>query len=208
MRPTPHQGASHVSCVRGPGDAGRSAARFVAMNIKTFCIFSLILVPVVCFGGPWRVLDSRGTQKPETLNEVDFRVRNVGLGSRRSSVLRQFGKPLTMTRERVLDETCGPPYTSLRLKYSGLVIRLEGDIRGRHFRVVSVEVNSPQLLLSPIRIGMTEQEVRSRLSPPWQERNESGFHILNYATKGNDGGAGLYFREGKLMKVQWEATLC
>ncbi len=87
------------------------------MNMKTFCIFSLILVPAVCFGGTGRALDSRGTQKPETLNEVDFRVGNVRLGSSRSSVLRQFGKPLTMRRERVLDETCGPTYISLSLKY-------------------------------------------------------------------------------------------
>jgi hypothetical protein len=42
------------------------------MNMKTFCIFSLILLPAVCFGGTWRVLDSRGAQKPATLNEVDF----------------------------------------------------------------------------------------------------------------------------------------
>jgi hypothetical protein len=103
---------------------------------------------------------------------------------------------------------CGPPYTSLRLKYPGLVIRLDGDIRGRDFRVVSVEVNSPQLLLSPVRIGMSEKEVRTRLGSPWRETNESGFRILDYVTKGNDGGAGLYFRAGKLMKVRWEWTLC
>jgi hypothetical protein len=180
----------------------------VTMNLKTFCIFCLILVPAMCFGGTWTALDSRGARKPETLNEVDFRVRNVGLGTNLSSVLRKFGKPLTMTREKVLDETCGPPYTSLSLRYPGLVIRLEGDIRGRDFRVVSVEVTSSELLVSQIRIGMTEKEVRSRLSLPRQERNESGFHILNYATKANDGGAGLYFRAGKLMKVHWEATLC
>jgi len=96
----------------------------------------------------------------------------------------------------------------VKLEVPGVVIRLEGDIRGRDFRVVSVEVNSPQLLVSPVRIGMTEKEVRSRLGSPWQERNESGFRILNYVTKGNDGGAGLYFSAGKLMKVHWEATLC
>lgn len=175
--------------------------------MKAFCIFSLVLVPAVCFGGTWRV-DSRGFQNPDTLNEVDFRVKNVGLGSTRSSVLRQFGKPLTIIRERILDESCGPPYTSLLFKYPGLVIRLEGDISGRDFRVVSVEVNSPKRLVSPVRIGMTDKEVRSRLSSPWQERDESGSHILYYVTKGNDGGSRLYFRAGKLMKIHWEATLC
>jgi len=161
------------------------------MNKKAFCAVFPVLVLAIWVAGTASDRESRRAQKQETLNEVDFRVRNIGLGSRYSTVLRQFGKPLKTKREKILDETCGPPYTSLRLKYPGLVIRLDGDIRGRDFRVVSVEVFAPQLLMSPIRIGMTEEESQSLLGAPWQERNESGFRILDYVTKGNDGGAGV-----------------
>ena len=72
-----------------------------------------------------------------------------------------------------------------------------------------MEVTSPQLLISPgIKIGITETEVRSKLGFPWQERSESGSHILNYFTKGNDGGAALHFVSVRLAKVQWNYTLC
>jgi len=43
---------------------------------------------------------------------------------------------------------------------------------------------------------------------PFQERNEAGTHILNYVTKGNDGGAGFHFVSGRLVKIEWEYTLC
>jgi hypothetical protein len=72
-----------------------------------------------------------------------------------------------------------------------------------------MEVTSPQSLIAPgIKIGMTEKEIRSIFGIPFQERTESGSHILNYATKGNDGDAGLHFVAGRLVKVQWEYTLC
>ena len=143
--------------------------------------------------------------------EVDLRVQGIGLGSSYSLVLRQFGRSLSSKREKIVDEyeVCGPPYTSLHLRYKGVAIELRGDLRWRNFKVVSMEVTSSQFLIAPgIKIGMTEKEIRSKLGNPFQERNESGFHILNYATKGNDGGGGLHFVAGRLVKVQWEYTLC
>jgi hypothetical protein len=178
------------------------------MNTTVCCIVTVILVPAICLAGIVSPPDSRQAQKLEAFNEVDFRVRNVGLGTSYSTVLSKFGKPLVLKREKIFDDTCGPPHTSLRIKYAGLVIRLDGDIRGRDFTVVSIEIISRQIPISPVRIGMSEREVRSILATPWQETNESGLRVLSYVTKGNDGGARLYFRAGKLMKIHWEATLC
>jgi hypothetical protein len=158
--------------------------------------------------GPMSAGRRQSAQQPETLNEVDVRVRNVGLGSRYSTVLRQFGRPWALERENILDDTCGDPHTSLRLKYAGFVIELRGDIRGRHFTVVSIEINSPQKVVSPVHLAMTEKHVRSLLGSPWQERNESAFHILYYVTKANDGVVLLSFRAGKLSKIHSKATLC
>jgi hypothetical protein len=141
-------------------------------------------------------------------NKVHLRVKAVQLGSSYATVLNNFGKPSKLNREKIHDETCGPPYTLLRLRYDGMQIDLHGDVKGRNFKVVSIEVRSPRRPLSPVKLGMSEKEVRSLLSSPFQERDESGFHILNYSTKGNDGGAGLYFRDGKLSKVDWTYTLC
>ena len=145
------------------------------------------------------------------LTEVNFRVRGIGLGSSYNVVLRQLGRPVSSKREKIVDEyeVCGPSYTSLELSYAGAVIELRGDLRWRNFKVVSLEVTSSQILIAPgIKIGMTEKEVRSILGVPWQERNESRFYILDYVTKGNDGGAALHFVAGRLVKVQWQYTLC
>ena len=150
-----------------------------------------------------------GTQVPDKLDEVDFRVRTIGLGSAYSSMLRKFGKPISVARQKITDETCAPAHTLLRLAYHGLRIELVGDIRGRDFRVVSMEVRSPKLLVTPgIRIGMGEKAVRAKLGRPWRETNEDGFRILDYVTKGNEGGARLYFGEGRLAKILWEYTAC
>src|SRR5215217_8443707 len=168
-----------------------------------------MLLSMACFfaasGAPEVNQDLNG------LTEVNFRVRGIGLGSSYDVVLRQLGPPISTKREKIVDEyeVCGPSYTSLKLKYEGAVIELVGDLRWRNFKVVSMEVTSPQILIAPgIKIGMTEKEIRSKLGVPWQERNESCFHILDYITKGNDGGAGVHFVAGRLVKIDWQYTRC
>ena len=145
---------------------------------------SLILFAASSFAAPGRLAPQ---QEPVRSIEVDFRVKRIGLESSHAQVLRQLGRPRSSKREKVVDkyEVCGPPYTSLALKYEGLVIKLMGDLRWRNFKVVSMEVTSPRVRIAPgIKIGMTEKEIRSRLGPPWQEREESGHHIIDYVKKG------------------------
>jgi hypothetical protein len=170
---------------------------------------SLMLLCAMCWSAVLgRLAHHQGSNR---VTEVDFRVQGIGLGSSYALVLRQPGRPISSKREKIVDEyeVCGPPYTSLELRYEGAVIELMSDLRWRNFKVVSMEVTSPQLLIAPgIKIGMTEKQIRSKLGVPWQERNEAGFQILDYVTKGNDGGAGLHFVAGRLVKVHWQYTLC
>ena len=171
-------------------------------------VLTFILLYTVCWAS---TTDSFAHhQDPPGLTEVNFRVKGVGLGSSYAVVLRQLGRPVSSKREKILDDTCDSPHTSLWLSYKGAVVELRGDLAGRNFDVVSMEVTSSSLLITPgIKIGMTEQDVRSKLGgAPWRVMNESGFRILDYVTKGNDGGARLYFREGRLVKVHWNYTLC
>ena len=125
-------------------------------------------------------------------------------------VLRQLGRPISSTREKVVsDGTCGPSYTSLQLNYKGAVVELHGDLRGRKLEVVSMEITSPQFLIMPgVKIGMTEQQVISKLGKPQEGMWELGVRRLTYVTKGNDGGAVLHFRDDRLEKVYWSYTLC
>jgi hypothetical protein len=170
-------------------------------------VLTTVLLCIVCWFSTTE--DFARAQNPDQLTEVNFSVKGVRLGSSYALVLRQFGRPLSSKREKILDETCDSAHTTLRLTYKGAVIDLKGDLRGRHFEVVSMEITSPQLLIMPgVKMGMTEQETRSKLGEPWQVSNESGHRMLNYVTKGNDGGAVLYFLDGRLVKVQWQYTLC
>ena len=168
-----------------------------------------VLLCIVC----WTSTPARFEfkQEPPPVNEVDFRVKGVGLGSSYALVLRQLGRPLSSKREKIGDYEglCGGSYTSLQLRYQGVGIELMGDLRGRDFQVITMEVTSSKILIAPgLKIGMTEAEMRSKIGAPFQEKTESGFRILNYVTKGNEGAAGLYIRDGRLVKVQWDYTLC
>jgi hypothetical protein len=162
-----------------------------------------VVLCTVCWFGPH--------QAPQQFTEVDLRVKGVGLGSAFGVVLRQLGQPVSSKREVMDDDfgVCGPAYTSLRLRYQGAALELSGDLKGRNFYVISMEVTSPKFLIAPgINIGMTEEETRSKLGAPAEEKTESGSRILIYVTKGNDGSALLYFRDGRLVKALWEYTAC
>ena len=170
-----------------------------------FRALTSVLLCTVCWFGP--------TQDPQPqYTEVDLRIKSVGLGTSHALVLRHLGRPAASKRERILDpeEVCGPSYTLLVLRYEGAVIELNGDLNGRNFEVVSIEVTSPKFLIAPgIKIGMTEEQARSKIDgPPAEVRTDSGSRILIYVTKENLGGASLYFRKGRLVKVGWGYTMC
>ena len=170
-------------------------------------LLTCVLLCAFCWSST--IAQSVQSQNPTQFNEVDLRVKRVGLGSSYSQVLRRLGRPISTTREKVMDETCGPPYTFLQLKYKGAVVELHGDLRGRDFKVVSMEITSPRFVILPgIKIGMNEQEAVSKLGKQVEGSNELGLRMLTYVTKGNDGGAVLSFRDGRLVKVRWTYTLC
>ena len=166
-----------------------------------FRALTSLFLCTLCWLGP--------NQDPQKFTEVDFRVNGVGLGSAFGVVLRQFGQPVSSKREKIDDETCGPAYTSLRLRYEGASLELSGDLKGHNFYVISMEVTSPKFLIAPgVKIGMTEEDVRAKLGVPAEERTGSDSRKLIYVTKGNDGAAALHFRDGRLVKVQWDYTAC
>lgn len=167
-------------------------------------MFRLLTSVLLCaFSWSWTIAQSQ-------FNEVDLRVKRVGLGSSYSQVLHQLGRPASTQREKVIsDGTCGPSYTSLLLNYKGAVVELHGDLRGRTVEVVSMEITSSKFFIMPgIKVGMTEPEALAKLGKPAQGMWELGVRTLTYVTKGNDGVAVLFFRDGRLEKVYWKYTLC
>lgn len=85
---------------------------------------------------------------------------------------------------------------------------LLSDDKGKNFIVVSVEVNSPNWLVSGIKVGADRKSVRIKFGEPLEIKNESGLESWSYVNNGNDGFAGFYFRNNKLVKIIWESALC
>lgn len=138
--------------------------------------------------------------------EIDLRINGVGLGTSHSRVLRQLGKPLHT--ERGGFNECGNDIT-ITLHYPGLVIELLGDGKGQNFIVFSIELTSSKWsVASGISVGANAKDVQAKFGQPLEKRLESGVESWSYVNKGNDGFAGFYFRDKKLVKVVWEYTIC
>ena len=180
--------------------------RFVSSHI----FFALLLLSAPLIGISRESLaEGLRFQDSNKFTEVDLKVQAVGLGTSYTNARRRLGKPQRTRRQRVLDETCGPPYTRMTLFYPGMSLELHGTLNGRAFKVISVEVTSPVWMVEPgIRIGMEERVVRKRLGVPANEEAEAGLRRLYYSTKGDDGGVMLEFRASKLMRMQWSYSLC
>jgi hypothetical protein len=137
--------------------------------------------------------------------EIDLRVNNVGLGTSQSTVLRRLGKPLQSRKTEFND--CGDGFEK-NFSYSGLKTTVLSDNKGKNFTAVSFEVSSPKWSVSGIKIGADRKSVRAKFGEPLEIKNESGLESWSYVNKGNDGFAGFYFRNNKLVKIAWESVLC
>jgi hypothetical protein len=138
--------------------------------------------------------------------EIDLRIKGVGLGTPQSIILRRLGKPLQIKKGKF--DPCGGDVTVTR-RYSGLVIELLGDGNERNFTVVSIELTSSKWSVARgIRVGAEAKDVIKKFGEPLEKVMKSGLERWSYVNKGNDGFAGFYFRNNKLVKVEWESALC
>lgn len=132
----------------------------------------------------------------------DLKIKGIGLDSLNSDVLSKFGKPLKSTKSG--NYPCGN--SEMTLRYSGLIIKLEEDVEGNNYRVVSIEVTFPDWSVSGINIGANVEDVKAKLKYRYHMTRESGKEGLHYSN--GDGGASFYFRDNKLVKINWEYNWC
>jgi hypothetical protein len=144
---------------------------------------------------------------PET--EVDLSVNGIRFGSTYDDVVRSIGRTRHQERERVTDDSCGPPYTDLGLTYDGLFIRMKGTPKGTDFKAVSFDVTSPKWLIEPgIRVGMSEAELRKQIGEPGRTTEVEGTIVQHFVNAGNNGIANFFVKNGTLVRVAWEMKLC
>lgn len=137
--------------------------------------------------------------------EADIRVNGIGSGSSYSQILRKIGRPYRTVDKGVDDECAGGKLKELI--YRGLTIGILSDAKGRNFSVYSIEINSNKWSIQHgIKIGSTRKTVISKLGKPIIDKAEP--HMIRYVTKENLGIVAFTFRNGKLVRISMQETLC
>lgn len=137
--------------------------------------------------------------------EVDLRISDVGLGTKYDTVIKNLGKPLKSRKVRITETCGGEPYTEITLTYPGLTVQLWGKNNLRTQTVYKVRMSSAsKLAVSGIKMGAAQKEIIARFGKP----NDSSKTRLGYVNKDNDGFAEFKFKDGKLISVEWEPSIC
>jgi hypothetical protein len=143
--------------------------------------------------------------------EIDLKINGIGSGASYSAVIGKFGKPRRNKKEKVAASTScsNEAETYLTLNYSGLIIELLGDGKGRDLTVYSIEITSPKwIITSGISIGASMEDIKAKFRQPDSESEYLGETTLYYVSKGNTGGVNFEFRNNKLVRVEMKETLC
>jgi len=135
---------------------------------------------------------------------IDLEVKGIDVGASYQTVLRQLGKPLSRKNGGIVP--CSDGSILLTLRYQGLKIELYSDDEGKSFYVFTMEVTSPKWSLSGLNIGATLKDVQAKFVQTRKPTKESGLENLSYFI--TDGYANFWFRNNKLVKVDWELNLC
>ena len=133
---------------------------------------------------------------------IKLEVKGVDIGTSYQDVLSQLGKPLSSKKRGT--NPCGG--AKLTLRYSDLTVNLDPDADEQNFIVVLIEVTSPKWEVSGISIGASLEEARAKFGKSSELRKENGLNYVSYFV--TDGYANFYFRNNKLVKVNWELNLC
>ena len=132
----------------------------------------------------------------------ELKINGIGLGTPRSTVISQLGRPLQSKRTGIFP--CGD--LEMTLRYSGLIIKLERDAKSRNYNVVSIEVTSAKWSVSGISVGANIKDVQAKFKYHYYKTKESDLEGLHYGN--SDGGTSFYFRDNKLVSIDMEYNWC
>ena len=98
----------------------------------------------------------------------------------------------------------------MTLKYAGLVLELIKDSEDKYYFVASTTVKSEKWSVSDaragnVKVGASIKDVKEKFGDG-NLYNEEGFDTLGYSNP--DGYDYFYFKDNKLVKIQWELNTC
>ena len=150
-------------------------------------------------GSVQEVKKSENKEIKSMLKMNELKINGVELDSSFSTVVRQIGKPLQVKKGGF--DNCANGFSET-LQYSGLIIELLSDEKGRNFTVSSIDVKSSKWSVSGISVGANKKDVKTRFGHP----DESSEDILYYGN--NDGWINFIFQNDKLVEISWKYNLC
>lgn len=134
---------------------------------------------------------------------IDLQVNGVKIATPYSVVVQKLGKPSSKKKGGTFP--CDNNGEMLTLRYQGLVIKLIEANDGTGYFVGAINITSAKWSASGINIGATVKEVRDRFGNS-ELTKKLGLKNLSYGM--GEGFADFYFRNGKLVKINWEFNIC
>jgi hypothetical protein len=141
--------------------------------------------------------------------ELDLNINGVSLDSTLATVKTKLGKPISEKKRKAGEECFSKGQYFTNLKYTGLVIELLSDEKGKNYKVVSIEITSNKWKVgNTISIGSTQKQVQDKFGKPKNNSTDNGETYFDYAHKGELSGVSFIFRKEKLVKISFGTDLC
>jgi len=151
------------------------------------------------------------TISAQTTNPAKLKINGIGLDSTLAQVTKALGKP---TKDgRATKEGCiGGREKTVEFDGASFYF-MDGDSKnGKTFEVKGFEVTSSKYVVSGIKVGDTELNVRRRLGTKFTKSDdpETGADIWTYdfPESGDPGSTSIYITRGKVTKITSAHQVC
>lgn len=147
----------------------------------------------------------------QTTNPAKLKFNGIGLYSTLAQVKKALGKPKMDGKPK--EEGCIGAREK-EVEYDGASFWfMDGDSKdGKTFEVKAFEVTSPKYIVSGIKVGDTELNVRRRLGTKFtgSKDDETGADVWTYEfpESGDPGSTSIYISRGKVTKITSAHMVC
>lgn len=147
----------------------------------------------------------------QTTNPAKLKFNGIGLYSTLAQVRKALGKPKMDGKPK--EEGCIGAREK-EVEYDGASLYfMDGDSKdGKTFELKGFEITSPKYVVSGIKVGDTELNVRRRLGTKFSKSEdvETGADVWTYEfpESGDPGSTSIYISRGKVTKITSAHQVC
>lgn len=147
----------------------------------------------------------------QTTNPAKLKFNGIGLDSTLAQVKKALGKPKMDGKPQ--EEGCVGAREKY-VEYDGASFYLmDGDSRdGKTFEVRAFDVTSPKYVVSGIKVGDTELNVRRRLGTKFEKRKDDvtgdEYWLYMFDDSGSPGSTSIHITRGRVTKISSAQQVC